>query len=132
MKILIAEDDLISRKVMKKFVEDYGEYDIVVNGSEAIEMFKQSLEEEEPYNIIFLDVMMPEIDGFNVLKRVREIEEEYNIKSDNKVKIIMTTALGESKNIIDAFRDQCDDYIVKPVEREKVMEILNNFSKQVI
>ncbi len=132
MKILIAEDDLISRKVMKKFVEDYGEYDIVVNGREAIEMFKQSLEEEEPYNIIFLDVMMPEIDGFNVLKRVREIEEEYNIKSDNKVKIIMTTALGESKNIIDAFRDQCDDYIVKPVEREKVMEILNNFSKQVI
>lgn len=132
MKILIVEDELISRQVMKKMLEKYGECDITVNGEEAVEIYKQGLEEGEPYNIIFLDIMMPKTDGYSVLKEIRNIEEYYEINVMERAVIVMTTALAESKNIIEAFREQCSYYLVKPIEKLKIEEILNDIKKQVI
>ena len=126
MKILIVEDELISRQIIKKIAEPYGECDIAVNGVEAIELFQNSVNEEEFYNVIFLDIMLPEMDGYSVLKNIREIEESANLPLLEKTKIVMTTSLEESKNIIEAFKEQCDYYIVKPVDRSEVNSILDN------
>lgn len=126
MRILIVEDELISRQIIKKIAEPYGECDIAVNGVEAIELFQNSVNEEEFYNVIFLDIMLPEMDGYSVLKNIREIEESANLPLLDKAKIVMTTSLEESKNIIEAFKEQCDYYIVKPVDRSEVNSILDN------
>lgn len=131
MKILIVEDDLISRQVMKKMVEKYGECDIAVNGEEAVELYKNGLNEDEEYNVIFLDIMMPDTDGYSVLKKIRELEDEYDIAISERSIIVMTTALAESKHIIEAFREQCSYYLVKPIEKIKVEEILDDIKKQV-
>lgn len=131
MKILIVEDDLISRQVMKKMVEKYGECDIAVNGEEAVELYKNGLNEDEGYNVIFLDIMMPDTDGYSVLKKIRELEDEYDIAISERSIIVMTTALAESKHIIEAFREQCSYYLVKPIEKIKVEEILDDIKKQV-
>ena len=63
LKILIAEDDLISRKFLSKFLSQYGECDIVVDGLEAIDAYMLAMREKKPYDLICLDIMMPKLDG---------------------------------------------------------------------
>jgi len=105
---------------LKSILKNYGEVDIAVNGLEAVEAYKEALMEDEPYDVIFLDIMMPEMDGQAVLKEIRAFEEESDIFGREMVKIIMTTALDDSENIKTAFIEQCEGYIIKPIEREKI------------
>ena len=59
MKILLAEDDYATRKFMVSFLSKYGECDVTVDGMEAVDAFLMALEEEEPYDLVCLDIMMP-------------------------------------------------------------------------
>lgn len=119
MRILIAEDDFASRKFMLRFLSKYGECDITVDGEEAIEAFSMALDTGEGYDLICLDIMMPLMDGFQALKKIREIEQEKGISEDKAVKIIMTTALNEGKNVTKAFGLGCTAYAGKPIDQEK-------------
>ena len=96
MRILIAEDDFASRKVILKFLSEYGECDVTVDGMEAIDAFMMALEDGDPYDLICLDVMMPIMDGYQALKNIRDIEREHNIPEEEMVKIIMTTEIGRA------------------------------------
>ena len=124
MKILIAEDDFASRKFMLRFLSKFGECDVTVDGEEAIEAFLMALDANEPYDLICLDIMMPVMDGYQVLKRVREIEKERNIAEENETKIIMTTALNEGRNVTKAFELGCIAYAGKPIDQEKFENVL--------
>lgn len=119
MKILIAEDDFVSRKFMLRFLSKYGECDVTVDGEEAVEAFSMALESGEGYDLICLDIMMPVVDGYQALKAIREIEKEKNIADSGAVKIIMTTALSEGKNVTKAFDLGCTAYAGKPIDQEK-------------
>ncbi len=119
MRILIAEDDFISRKYMMRFLSKYGECDVTVDGTEAIEAFIMALENGEGYDLICLDIMMPVVDGYQALQRIREVEKERGIPEEKAVKIIMTTALSEGKNVMKAFSLGCTAYAGKPIDQEK-------------
>jgi two-component system chemotaxis response regulator CheY len=71
MKILIAEDDMMSRKFLYKFLSKYGECDITVDGMEAIDAFLLALKDKKPYDLVCLDIMMPKVDGLKALKRLK-------------------------------------------------------------
>lgn len=124
MRILIAEDDFASRKVILKFLSVYGECDVTVDGMEAIDAFMMALEEGAPYDLICLDVMMPIMDGYQALKNIRDIEKEHNIPVEKQTKIIMTTALNEEKNVKKAFELGCTVYCAKPIDMEKLRSTL--------
>ena len=124
MKILIAEDDFASRKFMLRFLSKFGECDITVDGEEAIEAFLMALDANEAYDLICLDIMMPVMDGYQVLKRVREIEKERNIPEEKETKIIMTTALNEGRNVTKAFELGCVAYAGKPIDQDKFENVL--------
>ena len=124
MRILIAEDDFASRKFMQKYLTNFGDCDITIDGEEAVEAFKMALEDDEPYDLICLDIMMPAMDGYQVLKVVREIEKENNRTGDKAVKIIMTTALNAERNIKAAFDMGCTVYCAKPIDLDKFEEVL--------
>ena len=100
MKILLAEDDYLTRKAMDNFLSQYGECDVTVNGMEAVDAFMLALEEEEPYDLVCLDIMMPVMDGYQALMGIRNLEKERHIPVEKSAKIIMTTALNEEKNVI--------------------------------
>lgn len=119
MRILIAEDDFASRKFMMRFLSKYGECDVTVDGSEAVEAFTMAIESGEGYDLICLDIMMPEVDGYQALKKIREIEKERKIPEEKAVKIIMTTALNEGKNVRKAFCLGCTAYAGKPIDQDK-------------
>jgi two-component system, chemotaxis family, chemotaxis protein CheY len=121
LKCLIVEDDFASRKLLQNYLSDFALCDIAVNGYECIEAFQDSLEQGQPYDLICLDIMMPGMDGQDALKAIRQIESEHNIGGLDGIKIIMTTALGDSQNILGAFRGGCEAYVVKPINKNKLL-----------
>ena len=124
MRILIAEDDFASRKVLLKFLSVYGECDVTVDGMEAIDAYLMALEEDNPYDLVCLDVMMPIMDGYQALKNIRDLEREHNIPEEQMAKVIMTTALNEEKNVKKAFELGCTVYCAKPIDMDKLKEML--------
>ena len=118
LKILLAEDDFATRKFMLKFLEKYGEVDVTVDGMEAVDAFLMSLEDEEPYDLVCLDVMMPVMDGYQALMGIR------NIAQEDMVKVIMTTALNDERNVKKAFELGCTVYSGKPLNVDKFEEVL--------
>ena len=127
MKSLIVDDDFFCRRILQAMLSSYGECHVAIDGKEALFAFEQSLAEEQPYDVICLDIMMPEMSGQEVLKKIREIEAKKNKLGNDSVKIIMTTALDDSENIKEAFRAQCESYLIKPISKAKLLKILTDF-----
>jgi two-component system chemotaxis response regulator CheY len=123
-KILIAEDDRVSRKFLSRLLKQYGECDQVVDGTEAIEAYMLAIKDKKTYDLICLDIMMPELDGIKVLKTIREIEVQSNVRDFNQAKIIMTTVLGEQHIIQSAFDFGCNAFTSKPINLIKFKEQL--------
>jgi two-component system, chemotaxis family, chemotaxis protein CheY len=123
MKILVTEDDFISRKLICKFLQPYGYIDVTTNGVEAIEAFETALSEKEPYDLICMDIMMPGMNGSQALEKIREMEDVNGIAGTNRTKIIMTTGLNDSDTILKSFNMECDGYITKPYSLDKLQEL---------
>jgi len=123
-RILIVEDDLISRKFLSKFMNRYGDCDLVVDGLEAIDAYLLATKEGVPYDLICLDVMMPKIDGIQVLKTIRDLEKQNGVNDNEKCKIVMTTVLGEILTVQSAFDFGCNAYASKPLDIAKLTEVL--------
>jgi len=127
MKALIAEDDFTSRLLMQKLLAQHGaESHIAINGKEAVAAFRQSMLEHAPYDLVCLDIMMPEMDGQTALREIRQIEMGYGIQAGDGAKIVMTTALRDPKNVATAFKEFCDAYLSKPIDKAKFAEELRN------
>lgn len=125
MKALVVEDDFTSRLLLQKILVNYGEIHIAVNGLEAISAFSAAQKIGKPYDLVCLDIMMPEMDGLEALKKIRSTEEEHGVFSSNGAKIIMTTALSDIQNVSKAYQSLCDGYLVKPIEKGKLFELLS-------
>jgi len=124
---LVVEDDFTSRFLLQTILSTYGECHGAVNGREALEAYKASKEKGEPFDLICLDIMMPEMDGQEVLKEIRDIEKEEGLTSEQEVKIIMTTALSDSQNKTRAISNLCNAYLIKPINKAKLLDHLKFF-----
>ena len=125
MKPLIAEDDFANRALMRAILRSYGTTQVAVNGVEAVEAVRASLQAgEELFDLICLDIMMPEMDGHEALRQIRALEEQQGIHSQSGAKIIMITALDDIKNAMSAFHNLCDAYLTKPIDKAQVIEKL--------
>jgi two-component system chemotaxis response regulator CheY len=122
MKTLVVEDDFTSRLLLQAILSPYGECHIAVNGREAIQAFHQANKEGHRYDLVCLDIMMPELDGHAVLKALRAAEEAEGIYLGEGAKVIMTTALADSSNVFTAFRETCDGYQFKPIDKAKLLQ----------
>ncbi|MFV0348055.1 MAG: response regulator [Halodesulfovibrio sp.] len=126
MRFLIVEDDFTSRKFMQTILSPYGECDIAVNGKEALEAFEASLAGGK-YDLICLDIMMPEMDGQEALRRIRDLERSKGIRSTDEVKVVMITALDDPKNVVEAYyKGGATSYVPKPVDRQLFIQLLKN------
>lgn len=126
MRILIAEDDLASRKFLFKFLSQYGDCDSTIDGIEALDAYLMALKEKQPYDLICLDIMMPKVDGIRVLKAIRDTEKQNGVKDSERVKVIMTTALAETEYVYSSFNTGCEAYAAKPIDTEKLIEVIRN------
>ncbi|MBF0458594.1 MAG: response regulator [Nitrospirae bacterium] len=126
MKTLIAEDDYTSRRLLQKLLSHYGQCDVAVNGREALDAFIRALNDAVPYDLVCMDIMMPELNGMEALRAMRE--EENRAKKYPASKIIMTTALDSPKDIIEAYYSGgCSDYLVKPIDTKRLLTLLRDY-----
>ncbi len=124
MNILVVEDDPVSATLLTAILSPYGNCTVAVDGAAAVDAFEKALASRMPFDLVCLDIMLPELDGRHVLKRLRRIEEERGVQGLDGAKVVMITALGDHRSIIDAFRSQCEGYIVKPIRKNKVLDQL--------
>lgn len=122
MRILIVEDDVASRFLMSELLAAYGACHVAVDGEEAVEATRKSLDEGQPYDLICLDIMMPRKDGKTALIEIREMESRHGIRPGDGARIIMTTTVSDARTIIESFNEQCEAYLIKPITKEKLME----------
>ncbi|TIH15310.1 response regulator [Marinifilum sp. JC120] len=134
MQILIVEDSNTSRMYLKEILKviteklDKKSIDCAVCGEEALEKFEKKWLEGTPYDLIFMDIILPGMDGLQTLEKIRAIEQNKQIPEEKKVKAIMTTALDDSTKASRAFF-QCEalSYITKPITAEKIQAELGKF-----
>ena len=119
-RILVADDNLSNRKLIIEILEGKALCDTATNGQETLDAYNLSLKECRPYNLILLDIKMPDMDGIEVLKEIREHEKNTGVKVGKEIPIIMVTAHRESFS--DAFKVGCDDYIIKPIRPNMLIE----------
>ena len=124
MKTLIVEDDFTSRLILQMFLQGYGECHVAVNGKEAVQAFQEAFESGQSYNLVCLDIMMPEMDGQEALKQIRALEEAKGILSSQGARIVMTTALHDAKNLFSAYSNLCDGYLAKPIDKVGLLDEL--------
>ncbi len=125
MKTLIVDDDPVNLKLFIKYLQLYGQCVPAMNGSEAIEKYRHAMDVNIPFHLILLDIMMPETDGHTVLQQIRKIEKEHHIPYDKRTKIIMVTALSDFKHVTSAFDEMADSYLVKPVDKTRLLKEIN-------
>jgi len=122
MKILIAEDDFVSRKILNTQLTSLGEVDCAANGNEAFIAVKMAFEDNHPYDLICLDIMMPQVDGIMALKKIRQLEAPKGLSPETRSKIIMITALSDKNHVMAAAQANCDGFLVKPIEKKRLLD----------
>jgi two-component system, chemotaxis family, chemotaxis protein CheY len=127
MRTLIVEDDFIARTIMQELLKDLGPCHVAVNGVEAVRAVSAALAAQQQYDVICLDIMMPEMDGQSALLEIRKLEEAAGFAVGMGAKVIITTALADKENIMRAFRNAADTYLVKPIEKAKLLECIRGF-----
>jgi two-component system chemotaxis response regulator CheY len=121
LRVLVVEDDFTSRLMLQTFLSRYGECHIAVNGKEAVEACRVAVETRQNYDLICMDIMMPEMDGHEAVRQVRALEESHGIFSSRGSKITMTTTVGDIKKVFECFKVLCDGYLVKPIDLTKLV-----------
>jgi two-component system chemotaxis response regulator CheY len=122
MRFLIIDDDVSTQKLLQGILSPYGDCDLVPDGVEATNSFRLALEEGRPYGLIFLDIMMPGMDGHQTLDSIRKAERDYHIQDADSVNIVMITAVNDLSHCIKAFEEGCACYISKPFTPKRILE----------
>jgi len=99
VKTLIVEDDFTSGIVLREFLKSCGPVHVVVDGKQAVEAVQAALEAGDPYDLICLDILMPQMDGQQALAEIRAVEKARGIFPSQEAKVLMTTALGDAETM---------------------------------
>lgn len=131
MRILVADDDFVNRRLLERMFAEYGEVIAVDNGMTAVDEATKGMEERELFDLICLDIMMTRLDGYKTLEAIREAESKYAILEEERAKVVMISALDEV--VLDSVQvcNDYDAYICKPIVVDKFERLLDKmgFSK---
>ena len=115
--ILVCDDEIMIRKLIKKYAEFEGHtVDEAANGMEAVVKCR-----DNAYDLVVMDIMMPELDGFSACREIRK---------GSNVPIIMLSARGEEYDRINGFELGVDDYVIKPFSPKELMLRINAIMKR--
>ena len=117
--ILIVDDNFENRQLLAEILREVAACDFAASGKEAIEAYNLSLQKKELYSLILLDIELPEVNGLEILEKIRESEKKVGIPFGDGIPIMIITAY--EKKFLEAFNKGCDDYILKPIDTALLM-----------
>lgn len=118
-KIMLVDDAAFMRMMLKKSLTQSGYTNFVEaqDGAEAVVKYQ----EEKP-DMVIMDITMPNMDGLQALKKIRE--------TDPEAKIVMCTAMGQESMVVDAIKSGAKDFIVKPFNGDRIVQTVNSILGQ--
>ena len=120
IKILVAEDNIINQKLITKTLKQFGlEISIANDGLEALKMRK-----DNDYNLIFMDINMPNMTGVEATQEIIKWEQEYHKKHVPIIALTANAIKGDRERFM---QEGMDEYTTKPLKKEEIISILNNF-----
>ncbi|MFZ5810435.1 MAG: response regulator [Thermodesulfobacteriota bacterium] len=125
MKILVVEDDATSRDVLFSILSEIGPCDVAADGEEGLRVFDAALAGGQPYDLVCLDILLPGMDGQELLRSIRDLEARTRPEGGFEAKVVMITALSDPKNVVEAFyRGGATAYVPKPIDRDHLFQVL--------
>ena len=118
MRILVVDDVEAQYQYLEIALAHYGSVEIARDGQEAIDRFEQAHRDKNPYRVIFMDVKMPIINGYDATKYIREYEKEH--LGGQPAAIIMATALAYDEDVLNSFKSGADLHLPKPFSLSQV------------
>ncbi len=126
VKCLLVDDDELARELVAHYLEGIAECDMAVNGVEAVDKFRSAFEGGTPYDLIILDIVMPEMDGNTAAKEIRLIEKEWGVSINDGVNIMVLSSLNTPNDVIQAYVSaRSAAHLVKPVQPGKLLSTLS-------
>lgn len=127
MKIMVVDDDYVSREKLKTIANTMGECIALDSGKSAVKTFINTWRKnEKKFDLVLLDFDMPKMNGLEVLIEIRKAEEKRKVANEKQVKVIMTTSFNDREVVMGCKAAGCNHYILKPITREKVASVLKN------
>lgn len=126
MKILIVEDDKNSMKLMIHFMNRFGTCNTADDGLQAVAAVMDAYKAGECYDLLIMDIMMPNLDGLETLQSIRAYEERRGIPKERFVKAIMVSALSGDTIRAEAYEKGCMAYMRKPIDFDKLERIIRD------
>jgi HD-like signal output (HDOD) protein/CheY-like chemotaxis protein len=127
MRILIADDETVSREKLRLIMTHFGEVEAFESGAEAFMAYEAAHEAKTPFNLIMLDINMPEKNGIQVLLEIRASETLLNLSNKEKAIVLMVTSKTDKGHIVSCVQAGCDSFIAKPFDLPVVSEKLAKF-----
>jgi len=125
LRILIVEDEPVNRELLLLSLRGLGECRAVVSGEDAVAAQQEALEINQPFDVVFLDLMLPGMNGLQALEQLRALEDRYAVPPERRVPVIVTTGLDDDQTASRAFiQGQALSYLTKPFRPGQIPEEL--------
>jgi two-component system chemotaxis response regulator CheY len=125
MKFLIVDDDERMILLLGKYLSEYAQCVAAHDGPSAIELFRSYLDRGEPVAAVFMDFMMPGMNGIETVKKMREEEKSRGLDGPGAFKLFMVSAKCDLKIVSESFfKCSADAYLVKPFSRDDLRRLL--------
>ncbi len=123
VRILLVDDDPSALDLLKHHLADYGDCSLASGGNQAVSSFRSLLDQGHCYDLVCLDIMMPDKDGRKVLTELRAMERQFGVGGRHRSKVVMVSALDTPQDKLKAFREDCDAYLTKPINKGQVFSV---------
>lgn len=122
LKVLVVEDNVNVQFLIQRFLQPIAWVETALDGEEGLEAFRRAINREEPYDLLCIDIMLPRMDGVEMLKQIRELEKEKGHLPGRGVKALMISALNDPKSVMKSFSELCHGYLIKPVAKQALYD----------
>jgi two-component system chemotaxis response regulator CheY len=124
-RLLVVDDDPTSVQVVRRGVDSWGDVAVANDGTQGVEVFRQSFAERAPFDVVILDLDMPRLDGHGALVAMREFEESQGIFGLDRCRVFINTASQDYNKVRSSFRYQADRYFIKPLSVNQIRRHLD-------